>query len=290
MEQLRLNPTAPVELTETEQEALFAFRTELLDTEAGFYALFSGLELEEAVLLSVQRAIMSIPSVFDLVTASMTYYDAVFKMFNIYLQTEEIDAVSFAVIQRVLYTQSFVQYVQKVDFIYQLISTGSLTIDMTAEFTTIWSADFTQIQTLETISTTTLAGIGITFTVVTEFEFSSVVSFTTFRQNPFQACVMSFINSYVSDISSEGLATIERRIFEYGAFEIGRTQIQIREYFLSLFSETDADFIFIRNLVYSPRFTSLAFIFEILVQIESQIGTDFGYFSFNDVIGDFVAD
>ena len=116
----------------------------------------------------------------------------------------------------------------------------------------IWSADFTQIQTLETISTTTLAGIGITFTVVTEFELSSVVSFTTFRQNPFQACVMSFINSYVSDISSEGLATIERRIFEYGAFEIGRTQIQIREYFLSWFSETDADFIFMKQF---PDFT-----------------------------------
>ena len=59
MEQLRLNPTAPVELTETLEEALFAFRTELLNTEAGFYALFSGFELEEVVLLSVQRAIMS---------------------------------------------------------------------------------------------------------------------------------------------------------------------------------------------------------------------------------------
>ena len=101
---------------------------------------------------------------------------------------------------------------------------------------------------------------------------------------------MSFITSYASEISGEGVATIVRRIFEFEAFETSRTQIQIGEYFLSWFIETDVDFVFIRNLVYSPRFTSLAFILEILVQIELQIGTEFGYFSFNDVIGDFEAD
>ena len=101
---------------------------------------------------------------------------------------------------------------------------------------------------------------------------------------------MSFITSYASEISGEGVATIVRRIFEFEAFETSRTQIQIGEYFLSWFIETDVDFVFIRNLVYSPRFTSLAFILEILVQIELQIGTEFGYFSFNGVIGDFEAD
>ena len=77
--------------------------------------------------------------------------------------------VLFAVIQRVC-TRNLSFNLSK-----RLISTGSLTIDITAEFATIWSADFRQIQSLETISITTLAGIGITFTllVVTEFEFAS---------------------------------------------------------------------------------------------------------------------
>ena len=66
--------------------------------------------------------------------------------------------------------------------------------------------------------------------------------------------------------------------------------MELRQIFLGWFKLSSIeDFDFFFNLSYEGRFSSLVFIFEILLQLEAQIGADFSYVQFNQLIGpDFV--
>ena len=62
--------------------------------------------------------------------------------------------------------------------------------------------------------------------------------------------------------------------------------MELRKIFLSWFeSSSIADYDFFLNLSYEGRFSSLVFIFEILLQLEAQISPDFSYVDFNQLIG-----
>ena len=73
--------------------------------------------------------------------------------------------------------------------------------------------------------------------------------------------------------------------FATDAFTTSTTQISVRDAFFAWFSADSADYNVIYNISYNPRFTSLSFILEILVQLRSQISDEFTYTQFNAVTG-----
>ena len=169
-----------------------------------------------------------------------------------------------------------------------------MTVETGTEFATIWAV-MDDIKALEEdISTSSLAGVGVTLDIASDFSFELVLdaAYSSLDYNVFQGCIMSFIGTFDSDITTDMKSFISRNVFTLDTIAAEESQTSIRTFFQSFFDETSSasDYTIMYDIIFDTNFVSFAFIFEILIQIESQISVDYSHVEFNQAAKDFDAD